>query len=164
MTEQYGPSGGGGGDHYLDILPDNYIDRGLYRISEIVVRSGDKIDAVTVTFEGYGNPQTKRVGGGGGDDNPSITLQQGEYIIAVYGRSGDVVDAIAFQTNFANYPLRGGHGEIVYYGGNGGRPFVYTISTSQLSADLPNEEIIGFFSHYGDKVDSIGVYARQRPI
>jgi len=159
MPARYGPSGGGGGDRYIDILPDLYRENAQYGNTNIKIKYEDKIDSIVVTYEdGIRNP--KKAGGDGGNTLVEFTLASNEFITGIRGRSGDLIDAIAFETNLSRYP---DPNQMQYYGGHGGREFAFLLTNSVNPASLPDEEIIGFFSHYGNKVDSIGVYVRKRP-
>jgi hypothetical protein len=71
-----------------------------------------------------------------------IHFSPGERIIAVVGRSGDLLDNIAFLTEDPQ-GVRRTHGP---FGGQGGAPFIV------------NADVNGFFGRSGALIDAIGFF------
>jgi jacalin-like lectin domain-containing protein len=137
-TATVGPFGGGGGTAFQDPgpVPD------LSRITRITVRSGTLIDSIATTYLlPDGSSQTFSHGGTGGTAT-DIHFNPGEQIIAVVGRSGDLLDNIAFLTEDPQ-GVRRTHGP---YGGTGGTQFIV------------NQDVNGFFGRSGTLIDQIGFF------
>merc|ERR1712058_102947 len=112
-----GPFGGSGGSPWTD-------GGSLHLngdISAIAIRSGSKVDAITVQ---YGDTWGPEHGGGGGGVH-TYKVNPGAHIIIVQGRSGSVVDEIEFITDDGNV--------LGPVGGGGGSPFVSTFPGCYLS-------------------------------
>lgn len=107
--------GGTGGRRFADPEPVP----GSTRISRIVIRAGQFVDGISTTYVDHdGNSRRFRHGGLGGTANV-IDFRPTERIIAVVGRSGTLLDRIAFDTiDAAGTPRR--HGP---FGGSGGNVF-----------------------------------------
>jgi hypothetical protein len=127
-SPQYGGGGGGTFDDSGYIGP----------ITSITVRHGEYVDAIQVT---YGTQQAPQQGGDGGQAD-TISLAQGEQVIAVVGRSGDLVDQIQFVTVSPGNVLKS-YGP---YGGGGGSPFYITGAVD------------AFFGNSGEYLDAVGVW------
>ena len=130
--------GGGGGKEFQDPgpIPD------LTRITKIVVRAGTSVDAIATTYLlPDGSSQTFSHGGPGGTEH-DIHFNPGERIIAVIGRSGDLLDNIAFLTEDPQ-GVRRTYGP---FGGPGGAPFIV------------NADVNGFFGRSGSLIDAIGFF------
>lgn len=106
------------------------------RIQRIVVRSGTKIDAITVF---YANGNRLGHGGTGGSEH-TIDLAADEIITKVEGRSGKVIDQLKFTTNKGKT-----HGP---YGGSGGSPFTVNFGA--------NKALHYVFGRSGNLVDQLG--------
>lgn len=113
------------------------------RITRIVVRSGSKIDALTVY---YANNSWTTHGGSGG--RPSvISLEKDEYIIKVSGRAGSVIDQLTFFTSKGR--------TLGPYGGGGGSPF---------SLDFQGQVLHFFTGRSSKKINRIGCgYGERQP-
>ncbi len=136
---QMGPSGGRGGNEFKD---SGFKDQ--TRIKTITVYAGNIIDSIEITYITE-NKVTKsdRHGGGGGDKNV-FNLDDDEYIIKISGKYGNKVDSLIIQTNKRTLKKCGKDGGDVNF-----------------SYEAPEGmEIIGFFGHAGDTLDSIGVIIR----
>jgi hypothetical protein len=127
-SPQYGGGGGGAFDDSGYIGP----------ITSITVRHGEYVDAIQVTYGGQQAPQQ----GGDGGQADTISLAQGEQVIAVVGRSGDLVDQIQFVTVSPGNVLKT-YGP---YGGGGGSPFYI------------NGAVASFFGSSGEYLDAVGVW------
>lgn len=138
-----GPSGGDGG------LPiEGYVIPSGARISEIEVTSGWYIDSIRVIYtDAEGAIHALPGFGGNGSYAHRFTLEPGEYLIGVSGRSGRYVDSIAFHTNLRVSPT---------YGGDSGE-----VSFSFLAPE--DSEVVGFFGRADWYVDAIGIVTRPRP-
>lgn len=125
--------GGTGGKEFSDDLTQ------VRRISRIIVRSGNYIDSIEVTYIlGAGNSVTVRHGGTGGTPI-TIDLKEGEYITQIAGRAGDYINQISFTTNKGT--------TFGPYGGTGGAPF-----------RLGDLRTGGFFGRSGNYLDALGVF------
>ncbi|MEA3052573.1 MAG: hypothetical protein QOG72_1476 [Sphingomonadales bacterium] len=137
-TATAGPFGGGGGAPFQDPGPIPE----LSRILTVSVRHGTYVDAIAATYLlPDGSQQTFSHGGGGGTEEV-IHFNPGERIIAVVGRSGDLLDNIAFLTEDPR-GVRRTHGP---YGGPGGAQFIV------------NADVNGFFGRSGSLIDAIGFF------
>lgn len=140
-VRQEGPSGGGGGKPFWIMPPTS--DFGL------VVWSGDYIDSLVIYYDHVRTRGVLAAGGLGGSAvwvPPTKKYMNGDYIRAIYGRSGDFVDQLTFVLNSGATFTHGGNG--------GGNNFEYVAENG--------EEIIGFFGRAGDYIDSIGVIIARR--
>ncbi len=134
-----GPNGGEGG------LPieECAIPAGA-RICEVQVSSGWFVDSIRVQYvDATGETQALPSIGGRGLLSHYFTLEAGEYLIGISGRSGQYVDSIVFHTNQRISPT---------YGGSGGDDF--TLLAPEGS------EVVGFFGRAGWFVDAIGIVTR----
>jgi Jacalin-like lectin domain len=159
-----GPSGGRGGDlidlenpnaqpHSMDLgqaFPGSetvydIISKDDCRIREIIVRSGDHIDAVAVSYVGTNDSPygTFKMGGNGGEEQ-ILQLSEGEYITIVQGEYSTVLSNFEIQTNR----------NVAYAFGTSG-----DISFKYLAP--PGYQIIGFWGGAGHLVDRIGVAIRS---
>lgn len=130
--------GGGGGAPFQDPGPVPE----LSRITRIVIRSGTYVDSIATTYLLPDNSsQTFSHGGQGGTEHV-IDFESGEHIIAVVGRSGDLLDNIAFLTE----DPRGVRRTYGPFGGNGGAAFIV------------NADVNGFFGRSGSLIDAIGFF------
>jgi hypothetical protein len=130
--------GGGGGGAFQDPGPIPE----LSRISRIAIRSGTYVDAIATTYLlPDGSSQSFSHGGTGGTETV-IHFNPGERIIAVVGRSGDLLDNIAFLTKDPQ-GVRRTYGP---FGGPGGAPFIV------------NADVNGFFGRSGALIDAIGFF------
>ncbi len=105
------------------------------RIQRIVIRSGSKLDNITVF---YANGNRLSHGGTGGSEH-TIDLAADEVITKVEGRSGKVIDQIKFTTNKKTYGP---------YGGSGGTPFTVNFGA--------NKALLYVFGRSGKLVDQLG--------
>ncbi len=132
-----GTFGGGGGGSFNE-LPDNC---GAV-VQKIVVRAGDRVDAIQVTYRlssGQDSTGSNRGGTGGAKHTIDIDVDGGERLIGVFGRSGSRVDMLGFVTD---------KGRIFGpYGGCGGGPF--TVNSCLVR---------GIFGRSGSAIDSIGFH------
>ena len=109
-------------------------------VSRIVIRAGNVIDSIEITYK-LPNGQFFHGGhfggGGGGIHTIDINVDGGERIVGVWGKSGSLVDQLGFVTN---------KGRIFGpYGGCSGGAF--TVNSC---------EIRGIFGRSGGLLDSIG--------
>jgi hypothetical protein len=145
MSGQLGQTqlaGGGGGRPFTD----QNVPAGA-RITEVVVRSGDTIDAVQAIYvlpDGR-SLQGEQHGNSGGNSH-TFRLDRDEYIIGLAGRFGDTVDSMRIITNKRTSQVYGGRG--------GDRDFRIDVP--------PGSQAIGFIGRSGNTVDAIGlVYMRM---
>lgn len=138
-----GLSGGDGG------LPiEGYVIPPGARIREIEVTSGWYVDSIRVIYtDAEGATHALPGVGGNGAYAHRFTLEPGEYLIGVSGRSGRYVDSIAFHTNLRVSPT---------YGGDSGENS-FTFLAPEAS------EVVGFFGRADWYVDAIGIVTRPRP-
>jgi hypothetical protein len=130
--------GGGGGAPFQDPGPVPE----LSRITRIAIRSGTYVDAIATTYLLPDNSSQTFSHGGSGGTEQVIDFNPGEQIIAVVGRSGDLLDNIAFLTEDPQ-GVRRTYGP---YGGNGGAAFIV------------NAEVNGFLGRSGSLIDAIGFF------
>lgn len=143
-----GVSGGFGGHRFeTDLVPDTAY------VSKIIVRSGEKIDAIGIQHKNYNGGTIIRggtlFGGSGGNiPVPDFDLAEGEYIVSVEGWYGQFIDSLKITTSSGNERR---------FGGDGGQArFEYTAPTGC--------EIVGFWGLCGDLIDAIGVVIRTIPV
>lgn len=139
-----GPSGGDGG------LPiEGYVIPAGAHIHAIEVTSGWYVDSIRVIYtDAEGATHALPGFGGHGSYAHRFTLEAGEYLIGVSGRSGRYVDSIAFHTNLRVSPT---------YGGDSGEN-TFTFLAPEAS------EVVGFFGRADWYVDAIGIVTRPRPV
>lgn len=128
---------------------DSPFSSGIVGISRILVRSGVRIDKLTVVYRlAGGGHLTREHGGNGGGDNPEIVLASDEKICGVVVRCGSGIDSLMFIT------YRGGDMKTVHkygpFGGGGG---------SQHVVVSPN--IVSFFGYSGAELDNIGFWCED---
>ncbi|HAJ36353.1 MAG TPA: hypothetical protein DCL15_11740 [Chloroflexi bacterium] len=140
---KFGPSGGDGG------LPiEGYVIPAGAHIYAIEVTSGWYVDSIRVIYtDAEGGTHALPGFGGNGSYAHRFTLEPGEYLIGVSGRSGRYVDSIAFHTNLRVSPT---------YGGDSGEN-AFTFLAPEAS------EVVGFFGRADWYVDAIGIVTRPRP-
>ena len=141
-------AGGTGGTAFSD----SDIPQGA-RISEIRVRSGDRIDSIQVIYTlPNGSVVEGAVHGGRGGSSRSFSLDSDEYIIGLSGRSGDQIDSLRIHTNKRTSPT---------FGGRGGN--------KDYKIDVPSgSQAIGFNGRAGRYLNAVGLnstatnaYSRQ---
>ncbi|SRR6266699_2875752 len=142
----FAPVGGPGGTLFDDVAPNQM------EIGELHIRSALFIDQLQAI---YRNPMNGRLApgpthGGNGGLLTVITLNAGEFITEISGRTGSFVDSLMLKTN---------QGRIFrYLGGDGGpNPFRFHLDIRS------GEEIFGFSGRSGQFLDAIGVHTRPRP-
>lgn len=119
------------------------------KIKKISIKHGRRIEQIKMTWvDRRGETNTESVGGNGGNWS-HIYLSEGEYIIAVNGRSGTLIDQLTFITNKRRV--------LGPYGGNGGNEF---------NIDLPRGgKVIGFSGRSGQAIEQFGViYKAEVPV
>jgi hypothetical protein len=138
-----GPSGGAGGYDFQD----DWSSAGR-KISKIVVRHGDYIDALQIH---WADGKVSKMNGGSGGEETTITLQEDEYLIGIQGRYGTVVHSIVFHTTRRS---------VGPYGGDGG----HATYSYNVGPQWPNLEIVAFFGRAGAYIDAIGCVLSERPL
>jgi phage tail protein X len=140
--EQTQISGGRGGQPFSD----QDIPAGA-RIAQIRISAGDTIDSLQMVYllpDGR-TVQGQRHGGSGGRLN-IFQLDQGEYVIGIFGRFGATIDSLGIQTNRRASPI--------YGGGGGSRDFRVNVPSGT--------QAVGFAGRAGSTIDAIGLtYARM---
>ncbi|MDN0084081.1 jacalin-like lectin [Crenobacter sp. SG2305] len=140
--------GGDGGDPFDDVDINTYLQRQDY-VSSIQLRSGGYVDAISVTYRSNssGDSWNDYHGGGGGGQSQTLTLQPGQFITQVSGRSGRYVDQLRITIS---------DGRSVGGGGGGGSAFDWTVPSGSV--------VLGFYGRSGKYLDQIGVtYATLKP-
>nr|BAX08597.1 lectin MPL-1 precursor [Meristotheca papulosa] len=104
------------------------------RITRIEISVGGVVDQLIVTYSdgtrvSHGQPGSRRY---------TVDLGSNEYITSVFGRSGDLVDQIAFTSNIRTYGP---------FGSNGGSPY---------SVDFGGCALLYLFGRAGRSMDAIG--------
>ena len=129
--------GGGGGASF----DDSHVIENWGPVRQIVVRHGDRVDAIGVL---WANGNFVNHGGSGGNET-IVNLAADEFISGVQGRSGDRLDQISFQSNKQSYGP---------FGGGGGAPFSVNFSGGALHY---------IFGRSGSGVDQIGFAFGAQP-
>ena len=138
-THSIGSFGGGGGGAFND-LPDEC--NGIVRV--IRVYAGKYVDGLDITYRKSDGSEVSilRGGTGGGRHTIEVKIDEGERIIAVFGKSGGLLDQIGFVTS---------HGRIFGpYGGSGGGNF-----------NVNSCELRGIYGRAGGLIDSIGFFCSK---
>jgi hypothetical protein len=117
------------------------------RVVEVRIRSQTAIDQIDVIVEDSAGRRRSvgAHGGEGGQTRPTLALDRDEYITAIRGRYGNVVDSLVIVTNKRTESF-GGTG--------GGAAYDYEAP--------PGTEIAGFIGRAGNVIDAIGVLIRPR--
>lgn len=141
LAEHYGlgPSGGSGGEPFVDEAPDRA------RIVAVRVWSGGHVDAIQLVFQDRRGVLEGYKYGGNGGRLDVFELHRGESITAVSGRYGKLVNELRFHTN------RGRTSPT--YGRGGGAEFHYEAPRGM--------EISGLSGRSGGAIDAIGVVLRE---
>lgn len=119
------------------------------KVKKISIKHGRRIEKIRMAWvDKNGVFNTKSTGGDGGTWS-HIYLAEDEYIIAVSGRSGTLIDQLTFYTSKRRI--------LGPYGGNGGAPF---------DIDLPRgAKVIGFSGYSGEAINQIGlIYEVEIPV
>ena len=139
------PSFGGSGGNMFD---DYVQESGIVSIKSISIRSGNQVDSIQVTYL-LANGQTKtndRHGGGGGVHS-LVTLNKGDYISKVEGKTnGVLIDQLLITVTREDGSVK------VFgpYGKTGQTPFKV------------EGNIVAFFGSAGNLMDSIGFYCYKK--
>jgi hypothetical protein len=143
---QCGPSGGRGGEEFVDDFPGDRV-----KVQSIRVWHGNEIDAIQLLYSD-GSTTPKR-GGSGGTLTP-LDLEPDEFFTEISGRYGDHVDSLIVRTNVQTFQKLGGNG--------GDHEYRYQVPEEDT-------EIIGFLGASGTigsegdrRVDAIGIIGRRR--
>lgn len=132
--------GGPGGAPFADRSP------GGVRLGAVALRAGELIDAIAaVVVQPDGQRVPLQMHGGPGGSARVFPLQDGEYLVAMRVWSGQVVEAIQFETNLRESPV---------YGRTRGAPRRLTVP--------PGAEAVGFVGRAGLYVDAIGFALQAR--
>lgn len=149
-----GPTGGEGGRAFSDAA---ILGRSPgAAVSRITVRADRFLDAIAVDYaEAGGAFAGRRRHGGDGGEEHELTLRRGEYITAISGRFGTLVDRIVIDTNRREAALAAGANF---------RPLE---PRTPFGADYRYEapagyEIAGFLGRSATFVDALGVILRPR--
>ena len=133
VTNQFG---GGGGGSFFDY-------RESADVAAIVIRSGSLIDSIKLVYrnpDGSINVGDQHGGNGGGQTIHNLAV--GEFVFAIHGRTGGVVDSLSFTTN---------HGRVLGpHGGNGGGSF-----------SVGNCRLRGIYGRSGSLLDAIGFVCKD---
>lgn len=132
-TSQYGGYGGEG---------FNLFAHGDTRLSELRVRSGERIDAIKTIFT---NGQVKKVGGNGGSEE-GFKLFEGEYFISAIVTSGSRIDYMQLATNYGRR-FEAGH----------------RLSNDRVVSIPEGWYIDGFYGRADNEVDGIGFILKKLP-
>jgi Jacalin-like lectin domain len=155
IAGQQGPSGGWSGDRCAasDVPAD-------WQISSINVHSHDVIESIDLTYNAPGAPEPPapiHCGGGGGTANRLLTLDPGEYIVRVLGRSYSI--SLAEQSPLICYLyIQTSLGKMREYGDTkckSGNWFDYQAPEGTA--------ITGFIIYSHTYVDRFGVVLQKRP-
>jgi hypothetical protein len=134
-----GPWGGTGGTTIM-----MYPYAGTDRIYAIGFRSGNLVDAVTIWYARQdGTVYAEQAGGSGGSFYVQY-FNADEYIFAIYGQSGTLIDHLGFYTNYKMFD----------YGGPGGTFF--------LARSASNDQIQGLMVNAGLYIDRVNAFCFSR--
>ncbi len=150
-----GPTGGEGGRAFSDAALLGRFPGAT--VSRVTVRADRFLDAITLDYvdANEGLVGGRRHGGDGGEAH-ALTLRRGEYITAVSGRFGTLVDSIAIDTNRRERALAAGaHFRILEPRTPFGGEYRYEAPAGY--------EIAGFLGRSATFVDALGVILRPRP-
>lgn len=151
----FGPTGGEGGRAFSDAaLLGRHPGATVSRVN---VRADRFLDAIAVDYvSGDGELVGGRRHGGDGGEEHQLTLRRGEFITAVAGRFGTLVDSIVIDTNRRERALAAGaHFRPL----EPRRPF-----GGEYRYEAPKGyEIAGFLGRSATFVDALGVILRPRP-
>ena len=140
VQAQTAPVGGPGGVAFSDNPPSGV------RLAAVALRAGELIDAVAaVVVRSDGQRVPLQLHGGPGGTARVFALEDGEYLVAMRVWSGQVVEAIQFETNRRVSPL---------YGRPRGAP--------QRLIVPPGSEAVGFIGRSGLYVDALGLALQPR--
>lgn len=92
-----------GGIHATEFMDDPK-DR---PITKIVLHAGSRVDGLEIFYGGVSGGMHGKAGG----NRHELVMQDGEFVVSVWGRGGGAIDALAFETN---------KGRRIGGGGNGG--------------------------------------------
>lgn len=139
-ARQYGSTqviGGSGGDAFSDSQP-----AAGARVTEVRIRSGERVDSVQMVYTlSDGRTVLGPRHGGGGGQLHAIVLDFDEYIVALSGRYGEMIDSLRVVTNKREFQLFGGPG--------GSRDY---------RIDVPyGYQAVGFAGRAGKYLDAIGL-------
>lgn len=134
--------GGGGGHPFADVERESHAFLSKTRLTSIGLRSGKRVDqlSVGVMDANRDQPELRTYGGGGGSNKGTIHLEGKESISALSGRAGAKIDQL--QMDVGNQVLAGG--------GSGGHAF----GPWQLPAGTT---VLGFRGRCGEELDQLGV-------
>jgi len=105
--------GGGGGSPFDDSGAAGLV--GNKGVQAIQIRHGQYVDAISVEYAG--SPSFGLTHGGNGGSSDTFRVVDGDYIIQINGRAGNLIDGLQFVTR---------RGVISsWYGGSGGSPFTW---------------------------------------
>lgn len=134
---------GQGGDSSFDENPDSFVPAAV-KITKLLIHHGSSIDSIQVEYQLYGGG--KRLGmkhGGNGGDLSIISLDPGEKIVGLDGKTGgNSIDQLTFTAERVD-------GTLVQYG-----PFG-KLGDKPFSA---HGNILGFYGRQGDLIIGIGIY------
>jgi hypothetical protein len=143
-----GPVGGQGGRAFSD---GPLLDRlGGSQVARVFVRGDRFVDAVQVSYRSGGDVVAGRRHGGSGGQEHGLDLARGEYITAVSGIRGTVVDQLVVDTNRRERALVAGY-HLRYFEPRSPFGAFYRFEAP------PGTAIVGFFGRSGTFVDALGV-------
>ncbi len=134
--------GGGGGHPFTDVERESHAFLSKTRITSIGLRSGKRVDqlSVGVIDANRDQPEIRTYGGGGGSNKGTIHLEGKESISALSGRAGAKIDQLLIEVG--QQSLAGG--------GSGGTAF----GPWKPPADTT---VLGFRGRCGEELDQLGV-------
>ena len=137
-----GPAGGEGGDEFADM----HLPKGA-RVIGVKIRHGLYIDGIELLYKtAVGKKEGMGWHGGDSGNEETFLLEDGEFITAISGKTGEYVESLSIVTNKRKSKN---------YGGDGGdKPFNFHKSGA---------EVIGFYGRSGAFLDQIGIFTRKSP-
>jgi hypothetical protein len=143
MSDQFGPSGGTGGNPFTAEPPEG----GGWKISAIDVWSGDRIDSIELIWSHSGG-ETKsspKFGGSGGNES-EFQIDVGDYLTRIEGSVGSKEDNVRiFSLQFFTR------------NGNMSKIFGKPTQAKFRYDEIQGQQIIGLFGRTGAAIDALGV-------
>ena len=136
-SDQFGGSGGRPFDDYTE-------KSGIVGVKSVQIRHGNQVDMIDITYNlsGGGTLNGGKHGGTGGSLS-SFSLEEGDYISKIDGKTNDVlVDQITFTVTTST-------GRKVVHGPYG--------KTGKKAFSVQGQ-IVAFFGRSGNLLDAVGVY------
>lgn len=141
---RFGPAGGTDGGDWIDTQ-----NPGDLQISEIRVWTGRTIDGIQMVAKTADGVRDRELHGQTTNNLQVFKIEDGEYLTAISGRCGGLVDSITARTNTGRTSPR--------MGGTGGYMDFHFEAP-------PGFQIIGIFGRGNRSISSLGVVVTEAPV